>query len=93
MNKGFLFDTGLSDPLESIAYGLALEALRVGESDNPSDLEISACVEASILVAIQCHPDLARGPIDAHRMLDNVVRAIHGLRDAYLLAAEAKGTA
>jgi hypothetical protein len=101
METGLLFPSNLSDPLESLAFARTLEALRVGPSDNPTDAEIVATVEACVEDAIREHADLARS-VRAREQTEptrptivrNVAAAVFGLRDAhYLAATEAEGNA
>jgi hypothetical protein len=101
MESGLFYPAGLCDPLEMLAYARALEALRVGPRDNPTDAEIVATVEACVDNTLIEDADRAQ-KVRAHEqpvpdrptIVRNVVAAIFGLRNAYLLAnTEAEGNA
>jgi hypothetical protein len=87
-----LFIAPLTTRLECVAYCAALERLRTGPSDHPSDAEIEACVKECVAETIQKHPDVL-AYLDVAAASANVLKAIYGFRDACLLADEAKGNA
>ena len=86
----FMYDPGITDGLTMTAWLKTLESMGQYNRE-PSDIEIEAIIEASVIAAcLQCPEGIKRSQ---KAMINNVREAVLGLREAYLLVAELAGHA